>query len=87
MKNTRRLSTSEARSLAVQIAEDFARHGGWEGTLLSAEPDSHAADHRGRTPVQWVVAFTTLLRGVEYDGPRLVRVDIEAGTAHETPVI
>ncbi|GLS96108.1 hypothetical protein GCM10007918_34000 [Piscinibacter gummiphilus] len=85
MNNTRRLSMSKARSLAMQVAEDFARHGGWEGALLSAEPDARAADHRGRTPVQWMVAFSTVLRGVEYDGPRLVRVDIENGTAHETP--
>lgn len=85
MNDIRRLSIGEARSLAAQIANDFVLSNGWEGALLGAEPDTSFTDLRGRTPVHWVVAFTTILRGVEYEGPRLVQVDIEAGRARLTP--
>ena len=81
MNDIRRLSMSEARSLAAQIASDFVLSSGWEGDLLEVEPDRSIADRRGRRPVRWVVTFTTVLNGVAYDGPRLVEVDIEAGRA------
>lgn len=84
MNDIRRLSMGEARELAAQIANDFVLSIGWEGTLLGAEPDSYITDRRGKTPVHWVASFTTVLRGVEYDCPSLVQVDIEARTARVT---
>jgi hypothetical protein len=84
MNDIRHLSIGEARALAAQIANDFVLSTGWEGALLGAEPDSCITDVRGRTPVHWVATFTTVLRGVEYDGPRLVQVDIETGRAQLT---
>lgn len=68
---------SEARSLAIDIAGEFVRSNGWEGTLLGAEPDSRVSDRRGRTPVRWLATFTTVLNGVNFDGPRLVDVDVD----------
>jgi hypothetical protein len=85
MNDIRRLSMDEARSLATQIAGEFVRSSGWEDGPLGAEPDRFVSDRRGRTPVRWLVTFRTVRNGVEYDGPRLVAVDIETGRASLAP--
>jgi hypothetical protein len=69
MNEIRRLSMSEARALAIEIAREFVQSSRWEGTLLGAEPNSRVSDRRGRTPVRWLATFTTVLNGVDFDGP------------------
>lgn len=50
-----------------------------EGLLLSVEPDSTRSKREGKTPIHWVAVFTSVHKGVEFDGPTVLLVDLRAG--------
>jgi hypothetical protein len=74
----RRLSRDEAASQAKALAVEFAKSSGLEGSLLDVQPDPMLSEREGKTPVHWSAVFTSVHRGVEFDGPTVLLVDLRA---------
>jgi hypothetical protein len=78
-ENLRRMSLEEATVLAKGLALAYAQANHFEGQLLSVAPD-RSARRIGKVPVTWGAVFTAVHRGVEFDGPLVLSVNLEART-------
>ena len=74
----RRLSRDGAASEARALAIEFAKTSGMEGGLLDVQPDSMRSERDGKRPVHWAAVFTSVHKGVEFDGPTVLLVDLRA---------
>jgi hypothetical protein len=77
----RRLSRVDAAAAAERIALTYAAATGIEGKLLGVEPDNYSPERRGKTPAHWVAIFESVINGAVFDGPLVINVDLEAGSA------
>lgn len=79
MTNTvRRLSKNQATMQVKELAVEFAKSIGMEGSLLEVRPDPFLTEREGKTPVYWAAVFTSVHSGVELDGPTVLLVDLRA---------
>jgi ribosome biogenesis SPOUT family RNA methylase Rps3 len=74
----RRLSPDEAAAQAKALALEFAESNGMESSLLNVQPDSMQSEREGKIPVHWAAVFTSVHKGVEFDGPTVLLVDLRA---------
>jgi hypothetical protein len=80
-----RLSKRQAQLRAIEVAKHFLSkrdlHGcNWE--IVSARPDSINPNTRGRkVPRRWRVVVQWLVPGSTIDGPGVIGVDVDAGSA------
>ncbi|MEK8035005.1 hypothetical protein AACH06_29670 [Ideonella sp. DXS29W] len=81
------MSLAEAAANAHSLAMAYASALGIEGTLSRVAPDDIETETRGRTPVFWCAVFEGVASGKLYDGPVVVRINLEAGNvkAIESP--
>lgn len=75
-KTVRCLSPDEAAAQAKALAKEFAESNGMDGSLLNVEPDSMQSEREGKIPVHWAAVFTSVHKGVEFDGPTVLLVDL-----------
>lgn len=79
------ISKQKAAELALKIATDFMHRQdveGWEWTCSAAHPDMIDPGYRGRKiATRWIVLVAFRRNGVPFDGPGVIHVDIETGTA------
>lgn len=78
-QNLRRMSLEEAAVLAKELALAYAQANRFEGELLEVTPDG-GARRIGKVPATWGAVFTAVHRGVEYDGPLVLSVNLEERT-------
>ena len=79
--NLRRLSKADASAAAEKIALKYATTVGIKGKLLGVEPDSDSSERRGKTPVHWAAVFESVMDQSVIDGPLVVSINLELGTA------
>jgi hypothetical protein len=75
----RRFSLAEATAVARDLALAYASSHKLEGSLLSVAPDEFQTEKRGKTPVHWAAVFETVHRGVKFDGPSVLCINLESG--------
>lgn len=79
------ISKRAAAELALKLATDFMHRQdvkGWEWRCFGAHPDTIDPGYRGRKIAsRWIVLVEYSRNGGELDGPAIIHVDIETGTA------
>lgn len=71
------MSIADATEFAREIALEFAKRKGIEGTLLTVTPDNMIFEKRGKVPVYWTAVFETVLNGAVFDGPTVFAINLE----------
>lgn len=87
IKSIRRMSAPEATAAARELALAYAESHGIEGALLDVRPDNFETERKGKTQVHWVAVFESVLKGQVFDGPLVLKVNLETRSvsAYESP--
>ncbi len=73
----RRISIARALLIARGLGEDSARSNSLEGQLIEIKPVSVRSNRIGKVPIYLVAQFSAILKGVEYNGPIVLCVNLE----------